>query len=95
MTEQYSVAGLNLHPAATPVEIRKGEDGKLTLVAESKESGQVVLQGLDHVLMATGRKPNTRGLGCEEVRCTVILSASQMYGKARQDGRVLGLVLGY
>ena len=29
---------------------------------------QVVLEGLDHVLMATGRKPNTRGLGLEEVR---------------------------
>ena len=28
---------------------------------------QVVLEGLDHVLMATGRKPNTRNLGLEEV----------------------------
>ena len=28
---------------------------------------QVVLEGLDHVLMATGRKPNTRSLGLEEV----------------------------
>ena len=61
------IAGLHLHPAASPVEIRKAEDGKLTLVAESKTGEQVVLQGLDHVLMATGRKPNTRGLGCEEV----------------------------
>lgn len=30
---------------------------------------QVVLEGLDHVLMATGRKPNTRSLGLEEVGC--------------------------
>jgi glutathione reductase (NADPH) len=67
VAEQYGVAGLHLHPAASPVEIRKAEDGKLTLVAESKTGEQVVLQGLDHVLMATGRKPNTRGLGCEEV----------------------------
>ncbi|KAK9902162.1 hypothetical protein WJX75_006422 [Coccomyxa subellipsoidea] len=66
VAEQYGVAGLHLHPAASPVEIRKAEDGKLTLVAESKTGEQVVLQGLDHVLMATGRKPNTRGLGCEE-----------------------------
>ena len=28
----------------------------------------MVLEGLDHVLMATGRKPNTRGLGLEEAR---------------------------
>lgn len=67
VAEQYGVHGLHLHPAASPVEIRKGEDGKLTLVADSKTDGQVVLQGLDHVLMATGRKPNTRNLGCEEV----------------------------
>lgn len=68
VAEQYGVHGLNLHPAASPVEIRKDADGKLTLVAESKKDGKIVLEGLDHVLMATGRKPNTRGLGCEEVR---------------------------
>ncbi|CAL8466053.1 g5589 [Coccomyxa elongata] len=66
VAEQYGVHGLNLHPAASPVEIRKDADGKLTLVAESKKDGKIVLEGLDHVLMATGRKPNTRGLGCEE-----------------------------
>ena len=27
----------------------------------------VAMQGLDHVLMATGRKPNTHNLGLEEV----------------------------
>jgi glutathione reductase (NADPH) len=67
VAEQYKVHGLHLHPSATPTEIKKGPDGKLTLVAESKGDGRVVLEGLDHVLMATGRKPNTRGLGCEEV----------------------------
>ena len=67
MAEQYGVHGLNLHAAASPVEIRKDADGKLTLVAESKADGKIVVEGLDHVLMATGRKPNTRGLGCEEV----------------------------
>lgn len=46
----------------------QGPDGKLTLVAESKGEGKIVLEDLDHVLMATGRKPNTRNLGCEEVR---------------------------
>jgi hypothetical protein len=34
---------------------------------------QVVLEGLDYVLMATGRKPNTRGLGLEEA-CALGLS---------------------
>lgn len=68
MAEQYELHGLNLHPEATPTEIKKGPDGKLTLISESKQHGKVVLEGLDQVLLATGRKPNTRNLGCEEVR---------------------------
>ena len=67
MAEQYELHGLNLHPEATPTEIKKGPDGKLTLISESKQHGKVVLEGLDQVLLATGRKPNTRNLGCEEV----------------------------
>ena len=68
VAEQYELHGLNLHPEATPTEIKKGPDGKLTLISESKQHGKVVLEGLDQVLLATGRKPNTRNLGCEEVR---------------------------
>lgn len=71
VAEQYEQHGLNLHPEATPTEIQKGADGKLTLISESKTHGKVVLEGLDHVLLATGRKPNTKNLGCEEVGCTV------------------------
>ena len=62
-----SCMGSILHPEATPTEIKKGPDGKLTLISESKQHGKVVLEGLDQVLLATGRKPNTRNLGCEEV----------------------------
>ena len=71
VAEQYELHGLNLHPEATPTEIQKGADGKLTLISESKKHGKVVLEGLDHVLLATGRKPNTKNLGCEEV-CAAI-----------------------
>jgi len=67
VTEQYELHGLKLHPEATPTEIQKGADGKLTLISESKQHGKVVLEGLDQVLLATGRKPNTKNLGCEEV----------------------------
>ncbi|CAL5228430.1 g11564 [Coccomyxa viridis] len=66
VAEQYEQHGLNLHPEASPTEIQKGADGKLTLISESKKHGKIVLEGLDHVLLATGRKPNTKNLGCEE-----------------------------
>lgn len=67
VSEQYEVAGLHLHPEATPTEIQKGADGKVTLISETKQGDKVVLEGLDQVLLATGRKPNTKNLGCEEV----------------------------
>ena len=77
MAEQYELHGLHLHPEATPTEIQKGTDGKLTLIAESKRDGKVVLEGLDHVLLATGRKPNTKNLGCEEVPALLLCTSCQ------------------
>ena len=45
--------------------------GAVVAIMESKVCGirnrHVASQGLDHVLMATGRKPNTHNLGLEEV----------------------------
>ncbi|KAK9822833.1 hypothetical protein WJX81_008309 [Elliptochloris bilobata] len=66
VNEQYRVRGLNLYPQASPTRIVKGPDGKLTVHADVKDGEPVVLEGLDHVLMATGRKPNTHNLGLEE-----------------------------
>ena len=54
---------LTLRATATAIELATSDACRAQPVC----GGQVVLQGLDHVLMATGRKPNTRGLGCEEV----------------------------
>ena len=72
VAEQYKVAGLNIHATYSPSKIVKGPDGKLTLHAESKQGEKLALEGLDHVLMATGRAPNTRNLGLEEVSATAI-----------------------
>ena len=72
MAEQYKVAGLNIHATYSPSKIVKGPDGKLTLHAESKQGEKLALEGLDHVLMATGRASNTRNLGLEEVSATAI-----------------------
>uniref|UniRef100_A0A7S0WML1 Glutathione-disulfide reductase n=1 Tax=Chlamydomonas leiostraca TaxID=1034604 RepID=A0A7S0WML1_9CHLO len=65
-TEQYAQSGLNLHPGFKPQEIRKQPNGKLTVVFTDKEGKSVEVADNDQVLMATGRVPNTRGLGLEE-----------------------------
>ena len=45
----------------------KNEDGTLTLHLKKKSGEKVVLEGLDQVLMATGRKPNTGKLNLDRV----------------------------
>ncbi|KAK9804239.1 hypothetical protein WJX72_002925 [[Myrmecia] bisecta] len=67
IADQYKVHGLNLHPEHSPTKIEKGADGKLTLWAKSKDGQDMKMDDLDHVLMATGRNPNTRNLGLEEI----------------------------
>lgn len=67
ITEQYQEEGLLLHPGFTPSEIKKMKSGKFELIAKSSSGDEVTLSDLDHVFMATGRKPNTAGLGLEQV----------------------------
>lgn len=67
ITEQYQQRGLNLHAESTPERIVKQPDGKLTLHLSHKSGGSSTLEGLDAVLMATGRAPNSRNLGLQEV----------------------------
>ncbi len=67
VTEQYEAKGLNLHPESTPEKIVKNDDGSLTLHLKTKAGEAYTIDGLDQVLMATGRKPNTAKLGLKEV----------------------------
>lgn len=55
-----------MHNQVTPERIVKNADGTVTLYARNKDGEEVVQTG-DHVLMATGRKPNTKNMGLEEV----------------------------
>ncbi len=68
LTEQYEGRGVNLHPESTPEKIEKHEDGTLTIHLKKKSGESYIIGGLDQVLMATGRKPNTAKLGLKEVQ---------------------------
>jgi pyruvate/2-oxoglutarate dehydrogenase complex dihydrolipoamide dehydrogenase (E3) component len=65
--------GLHLHPGTSPERIVKNDDGSVTLYAKTKD-GKEVVETADHVLMATGRKPNTHNLGLEQVPRLVVPS---------------------
>ena len=55
-----------MHLNMSPTMLEKGSDGKIKLTAETKD-GEEELVGIDQVLFATGRKPNTKGLGLDEI----------------------------
>ena len=67
MAEQYQQAGLHIHAQTTPQRIDKNPDGTLKITADSKSNGKVELDGFDVILMATGRRPNTKNMGLEDV----------------------------
>ncbi|GLC35158.1 hypothetical protein PLESTB_000560700 [Pleodorina starrii] len=65
-TDQYVASGLHLHPRMTPQSVSRQLDGRLSLTLGHADGTTEVLTDLDQVLMATGRVPNTRGLGLAE-----------------------------
>jgi len=65
LAEQYETSGLHLHPECTPVEVKKQDDGKLTIVIKRKDDSTFEIADNDAVMMATGRAPNTEKLGLE------------------------------
>ena len=68
IAEQYEVAGLNIHSQSTPTRIEKKDDGTLTLHVQKKSGEEEVIEGLEVVLMATGRSPNTQNMNLEKVK---------------------------
>ncbi len=62
-TQQYDLHGLHLHPNCSPTKITKRNDGLCDLEMDGHDGALTV----ETVMFATGRVPNTRGLGLEEV----------------------------
>ncbi|XP_006649445.1 glutathione reductase, chloroplastic-like [Oryza brachyantha] len=62
ISEQMSLRGVTFHTEQSPQAITKSNDGLLSLKTNKETIG-----GFSHVMFATGRKPNTKNLGLEEV----------------------------
>ncbi len=69
IAEQYEVTGLNIHSQSTPTCIEKQSDGSLTLHVKKKDGQEEAIEGLETILMATGRSPNTQNMNLEKVNC--------------------------
>ena len=71
-TEQYRVNGLNIHTSTVITAVEKRDDGRLDVVYAHKEEGKKLSTvTVDQVLCATGRVPNTKNLGLEELGVTL------------------------
>lgn len=66
---EYQRQGIHMYPTFCPQKVQKDPDGHFTVVAKNSEGKEMALTGMDTVLMATGRSPNSKHLGLEEVRC--------------------------
>ncbi|XP_012704625.2 glutathione reductase, chloroplastic [Setaria italica] len=62
VAEQMSLRGITFHTEQTPQAVTKSNDGLLSLKTNKETFG-----GFSHVMFATGRRPNTKNLGLEEV----------------------------
>ncbi len=69
--------GIQMNPDFSPVKVVKEKDGKLTMTAKNNDDKEVTLDGIDYILMATGRKPATQGLGLDKVKPTVCVLLAQ------------------
>lgn len=68
VTEQYSKNGIHVHTCRTPKSLVQASNGKMRFTVESTLSHEdAAVYELDHVLMATGRRPNVANLGLENV----------------------------
>ncbi|KAF8720518.1 hypothetical protein HU200_023767 [Digitaria exilis] len=62
VAEQMSLRGVNFHIEQTPQAVTKSDNGSLSL-----KTNKETINGFSHVMFATGRKPNTKNLGLEDI----------------------------
>ncbi|KAL5561794.1 hypothetical protein UlMin_031541 [Ulmus minor] len=62
ISEQMSLRGIEFHTEESPQAIVKAADGSFSL-----KTNKGTVKGFSHVMFATGRRPNTKNLGLEEI----------------------------
>jgi len=69
VAEEYQRNGLRIHYGTSPTKIEKTDAGvRVTADRKTEGGGKAPFsQEADHILLATGRKPNTKNLGLESI----------------------------
>lgn len=67
VTQEYERLGVKLHKRTNPSKIERSSDGKLTVTYKDDAGKESSVSGVDHLIWATGRTPETHGIGLEEV----------------------------
>ncbi|KAJ8762151.1 hypothetical protein K2173_007304 [Erythroxylum novogranatense] len=71
LAEQISLRGIELHTEESPQAILKSADGSFSL-----KTSKGTVEGFSHIMFATGRRPNTKHLGLEDVGVEVTESGA-------------------
>lgn len=67
VTAEYDRQGVHVHRRSEATRIDKGADGKLTITyRDASDGSESTVEGVDHLIWAIGRTPETRGIGLEE-----------------------------
>lgn len=66
VTDEYERLGVRLHRRANPSRIERAANGTLTVSYKDDAGTESSVADVDHLIWATGRAPETRGIGLEE-----------------------------
>ncbi|PHH86071.1 hypothetical protein CDD83_10792 [Cordyceps sp. RAO-2017] len=66
VTAEYERLGVRLHRRSNASRVERAADGSLTVSYRDGDGREASVAGVDHLIWATGRVPETRGIGLEE-----------------------------
>ncbi|ODA82137.1 hypothetical protein RJ55_00643 [Drechmeria coniospora] len=66
VTKEYERLGVKLHKRSNATRVERDADGKLTVTYKDDAGRESSVSGVDTLIWAIGRRPETRGIGLEE-----------------------------
>ena len=67
VTKEYERLGVKLHKRSQASKVEKDANGKLAVSYKDGEGNESTIPEVDHLIWAIGRRPETQGIGLEEV----------------------------